>query len=143
MCFNASMSIKTGELGSASNVFRSIGLAVAGSNHPSAYVNCCHAFTASVIALNIDQIPDDMNVVLLGYKGEVLHSILVTNDGEIAADTQRQIRKLDSSFNAESGSYSSRLYAQSQRETHYDVIAMMSIREFKQNHLSLELDIAA
>ena len=133
------MSIKTASLGSVSKTFASMGLAIERPSHPRAYSTCCHAYTAKIIGLNIRDLPDDYSVVLLGHKGEVLHSIIMNENDDIVADTQQALRGINSHFDVRSGVYNSKMYADSHEDTKYEVIARLSVGEFKQRYLSADL----
>lgn len=127
------MMIKSTALSSVSKTYEGMRLTITDPSSKAAYSTSCHAFTAGVIRDNPDKLPDDAKILLLGKNGEVLHSIITDKNGEILADTERQLRKISTTFNSETGIYSSRIHPNSLEETHYDVIDTVGVGEFRKS----------
>jgi hypothetical protein len=56
--------------------------------HPDAYMSCCHSHTAAILKEHMDDIKDTDRLVFLGSAKDVAHSILVSEKGEILADSE-------------------------------------------------------
>lgn len=125
--------IKSAALSSVERTLEGMRLAITDPDNVKAYKTSCHAFTAATIRENpdVETLPDDAMIILLGFKGEVLHSILTSAEGEILADTQRDVRKISSSFNPAADTYESRMFPGSDDLTTYEVIATVTVGDFR------------
>lgn len=126
------MVLKSGHLGTVDQTVRSMALTITDPSHREAYRSSCHAFTARVIRDNPDVLPDNARILLLGLNNEVLHSIIVDVEGEILADTQRDLRSLPSEFDDSTGTYVSKIGAISEADTAYNVLKDLSVGSFRQ-----------
>lgn len=109
------------------HVLRTMALTMRDPSHPDAYRSSCHALTAH--ALRSGQLLPEHEIVLLGLRGEVLHSIITAGD-EVLVDSQVMQRKLRSEFNSAAGNYQSKLHPASPEMSSYEVIRRISVGEF-------------
>lgn len=109
------------------------------------FITSCHGAVAWWIA-NEEQVKPTDDIVLLGPDqgtdsgaDRVYHSILM-RDGDIIGDTQNAHRKIPSSYDAETGEYSSKLYESSDDNSIYYTVMRMSVEDFKSRYVQPEND---
>lgn len=94
---------------SVTNVLNRIAETIINPSGKESYKGCCHAFTALNIRGNRKNIDGDINLVLLGIDGRVLHSVLLDGSNHIIADSQIHQSGIKSEFNPQ-GTYRSSFY---------------------------------
>lgn len=103
--------------------------------HPQSYTNCCHSFTADNIKANIDDLEDADKVVLLGGSDTVAHSILVSHDGKILADSEFNQEGIDVQLDMDAGLYRVEMESGSGKYINLSVVQSVDFADFKQYYL--------
>ncbi len=107
------------------------------------HVTSCHGAVAWWIA-NEEQVKPTDDIVLLGPDqgtdsgaDRVYHSILMRDD-DIIGDTQNAQREIPSSYDSDTGEYTSKMYASSHDDITYYTVMRMSVEDFKSRYVQPE-----
>jgi len=119
----------------AHDKFTRIALTALDRAHPQSYTNCCHSFTADNIKANINNLGDKDKVVLLGGSDTVAHSILVSKDGEILADSEFNQQGIDVQLDMDAGLYRVEMEPGSGKYINLNVVQSVDFADFKQYYL--------
>ena len=135
------MYTKPEALGSKEETFRRIGLAITDPSNPDAYSTSCHSVTAKNIRERGDQIPDDARIILFGYSNinRITHSIIVSKDDEVISDSL-SATGIRATFDTATGSYSHPNFDGRSMFDGYEVMADMTLGEFRQTYMVQPVD---
>jgi hypothetical protein len=104
--------------------------------HPEAYKGCCHSYTAEILKRNMDDIKNTDRIVFLGTADQVSHSILVSEGGEILADSQFQQKDIKIDLDMEARLYRVEMSSGSDTYTNINVVHSEPIGAFKEKFLN-------
>ncbi len=119
----------------AHDKFTRMALTAIDRDHPEAYKGCCHSYTAHVMQANLDKLGDDDKIVLLGGANTIAHSILVSKDGKILADSEFKQKGIDVQLDMQAGLYRVEMIEGSGQYINMNVAFSATIGEFKQGYL--------
>ena len=100
------------------------------------YMNCCHSYTAAILKVHMDDIKDSDRLVFLGSPKDVVHSILVSEKGEILADSEFSQEGIKVELDMDAGLYRVETQENSGVFIHMNVVHDEPIGAFKERFLN-------